>query len=396
MGMARKREWHSKSVKALLRASGYDDPIAAILSRARQLISESGLTVPPFPPRILASLRGVKDVVKVKMELDGLLISLPDGFIIKVNADHSPQRQNFSINHEIAHTFFLEYDMSALRGKIVKKDPAIGVFSQDQEEEYLCDIAAAELLMPMEFFKAMAKDHGLSIKSIQALADIFDASVPAVVRRLAETNLWECVIVIWKFRDRPGSKERKLRIDWSIESKGLRYYIPRHKPIDENTSIFYAYETGLEIADFEILKLGNLKGRYCVESARFGHGDNKYVVSIIFLDGQHFKPPLGKQLALLQEEIRVSTANICTLWNEKLGGANDEFKRQRYRSLPQCPHRPRETLPQEGRELAGGRDAGGDVLAGSEGHCRGGGNGRKPSACLARSSDTLSRTPLNP
>ena len=76
---------------------------------------------------------------------DALLIPIVGGFKIKLkNEDkfHSTYRTRFSCAHEMAHTFFYEIEDGGV--------PFRAVPGGSKYEEKLCDIAAAELLMPKD------------------------------------------------------------------------------------------------------------------------------------------------------------------------------------------------------------------------------------------------------
>jgi hypothetical protein len=106
------RLWRHPSVFALVREYGNPvDPAAIVREKARQLVSDAkdhGWTGPPFDPRSLASLLGIK-------ARPDQLGSDHDAFIYPANGQQleivfdlacPSTRQNFSICHEIAHTFF--------------------------------------------------------------------------------------------------------------------------------------------------------------------------------------------------------------------------------------------------------------------------------------------------
>jgi hypothetical protein len=100
------------------------------------------------------------------------------------------ERQRFSLAHEIVHTFFLEVEHEA-------DEPA-----GDQLEQ-LCDLGAAELVMPAgPFSNALARAE-LSLTLIRQLADKFAVSLQACARRaMYLTTEKACIWVVE--RNRPG------------------------------------------------------------------------------------------------------------------------------------------------------------------------------------------------
>jgi hypothetical protein len=137
------------------------DPEEAIRQLASTLIDEVAMGAPPFNPEILVSYRGVVAVRCLPMKEAARLIPSPAGFEIDVNADHTPGKQNFSIGHEVSHTFSAEFGAEE-----VKVDRETGAFNAKQEEEYLCDVGASTLLFDPRWFLPMASGLGVSPSAI--------------------------------------------------------------------------------------------------------------------------------------------------------------------------------------------------------------------------------------
>ncbi len=279
---SKNRTWQSETVRAFVDAVGYTNPVEAVLYRARELLRRSRQTEPPFHPERLACAMGI-EVIEVDLgRLDACLVPNSGSYIIKVNAKHPRERRNFSCAHEIAHTFFLEANPSV---RARKTNPLIGLVKQCHEEERLCNIAAAEMLMPLPAFRRAVGAFGLSVSSIEPLATLFAVSIRATAIRLAETSLEPCVLLCWKPMDLLDW-QAKLRIAWSAqqitEAGRFRYFIPRLKSANALSSVLRAYEGQNTASRFETVKLGDLNGCYYIESKAFGSGRTRYVISIIF------------------------------------------------------------------------------------------------------------------
>jgi hypothetical protein len=92
------------------------------------------------------------------------------------------ERQRFTILHEFAHTLFPDFcDYVAHHHTPAKKAP-----DPEREFENLCDIAAAEILMPLADFKASAHKMRMCCEGIQTIASEFKASPDAATHRLVE------------------------------------------------------------------------------------------------------------------------------------------------------------------------------------------------------------------
>lgn len=108
--------------------------------------------------------------------MSGSLSKTNDKWVIKVNANHHPKRQRFTIAHEFAH-FCLHADdrVSFVDEEIYFRK------SNDNSIEFNADRFASELLMPKELFIKAVKVDG--IKKIKDLADCFNVSKMAIELR---------------------------------------------------------------------------------------------------------------------------------------------------------------------------------------------------------------------
>lgn len=195
------RRWFSPDARALCAVMGQSDPAEAMVRRAQDLLDEVSLTRPPFDPRILASWQ--RAIVEVRdMRGDARLVPRAEGLLIEVNSGHSRGKQNFSIDHEVAHTLLPSY-----RGQLVD-DAETGTFPASSEVELLCDIGAATLLLDPRRVQPLAAAAGPSLWTLIDLAERFQASLEATARCLTNLDLWPCAVVFWedgyRLAERPG------------------------------------------------------------------------------------------------------------------------------------------------------------------------------------------------
>src|SRR3989442_2278286 len=195
--MMRRNEWHSAAARNLMRSTGLSDPREAMIQCAADLLREVEINKPPVDLRLVASFQ------RVKMVHAGRLI--PDGydFIIQVNASHTRGKQNFTIGHETGHTLLFKYQAKSY----IVEDLVTGQYQQGHEEEYLCDVAAAELLMPTALFKPQAEAMGVSLNTVAELAGMFKASREATAIQLVKTNLWPCALALWHYTHTPEQEQ---------------------------------------------------------------------------------------------------------------------------------------------------------------------------------------------
>ena len=118
----------------------------------------------------------------------GTTFTRPDGkHLITVNSLESTARQRFTVCHEIAHIVLaLSSSHEAVPSwGYVKRDP----------NEWMCDLFAAELLMPYKLWKAKVPDGEPSQEVMEYMAAEFNSSFPAAASRYATLADCPCAYV---------------------------------------------------------------------------------------------------------------------------------------------------------------------------------------------------------
>ena len=173
-------KWTNASVLAF---AGESDPIRAMEERARALAlkaMDDGWGGPPYDPLALAEWRHIRVTARDDIA-DARTVSAQDGsLVLEFNPLRPRGRLRFSIAHEIAHSLFEDCAEEArYRG-------GHEAFARDNWQlEVLCNIGAAELLMPLGSFSELAGET-LSIKTILDLRKRFDVSVESCLIRLVK------------------------------------------------------------------------------------------------------------------------------------------------------------------------------------------------------------------
>lgn len=173
---------------------GAKNPIQAIVRHAESLVRLSRQTGPPYRPAVYAELQRVDWITQKRMDIEGRLVPSNNGFTIELRSDRSHERKNFTCAHEVAHTFFYELVPSIKYGNLTSTR-----IVQDNEEEYLCNIAASELLMPRCSIIRISGDYAPSPLSVLRIAQIYETSLVATVIRLLTLGIWEAKFVLWEF-----------------------------------------------------------------------------------------------------------------------------------------------------------------------------------------------------
>ena len=241
--------WKHKSVRALVRAAGGGDPEEIIRAKTRQLVKAAkrmGWSGPPFNPLELASFRGIlsresPDLFSAEAQLTPM-----EGrqLLLEFNPDRSFGRRNFSISHEIVHTLFEDcYDMVHQR----RANP--GAFDPQNEVEHLCQVGAAEILMPQEDFAADIANLPFSMHAVPELARRYGASREATARRMLAVSGRTAALVFFsrrlkprEIRDNQGNAEPKMRILYVVPSVDFSVFLPPHKSVPDNSCVYNVRE----------------------------------------------------------------------------------------------------------------------------------------------------------
>ncbi|HEX74815.1 MAG TPA: ImmA/IrrE family metallo-endopeptidase [Dehalococcoidia bacterium] len=270
-----------------------DQATSLIVERARQLlnqlIKDRGHDKPPFLPEEFARLQGIKKFVKADLgKVSGVLLRFHDGYVIKVNQNHNPARQNFSCAHEIGHTLLSELKLELNTENIEFRtfNPQAHAIAHSKTRERLCDVAATELLMPELVFREYLSGFGLSVQSIERLANVFKVSIRAAAWRIAEVSTEPCIALLWK--PHRSAKPKTLRLAWRAgpggKSRGKANYMPVHTLVRYPSKLHQAYENDTPVESFKLFKLNTVTKRCPMESRGFGRKETRYVISLAFLD----------------------------------------------------------------------------------------------------------------
>jgi len=114
--------------------------------------------------------------------------SFNEGFRMVLKKGSTQVRTRFTIAHELCHTFFYE----------IVPELKFGSVEVDPEEERLCNLGAAELLIPTKSLKAQAKLVEISLNSLEKLAAMYTVSTEAMLLRLRSLKLWDCELSFWR------------------------------------------------------------------------------------------------------------------------------------------------------------------------------------------------------
>lgn len=271
------RRWLNSSVVELMkkRAESHETPRDTIRRLARAMVADAkaeGWTEIPFDPEMLAELQGIEvRCASCDINAEARLMPLPDQRLEIEYAPEAPEtRRRFSICHEIAHTFFPDYFTRIQHRRAVKKfDPV------HAELEHLCHVGAGELLMPFDEFVQSVGRRQPSMTAADGLGKYFNASMEAALRRMVDLSE-NAHCLLWLSSRLKPTEERnagpefdlgfekpkpKLRVDYQFASPSWKTFIPKHKSVPDQSSLYTvlggeAYEKQQE--DWSDLKIGEV------------------------------------------------------------------------------------------------------------------------------------------
>jgi hypothetical protein len=261
---------------------GQGDPVGAIRRCADSLLADAEVAEPPVNLDLLASYRRVRKIEPLDMTEAGRLVPEGDAYVIQVNRWHPEGKRRFTVGHEICHTFFNEAEQSAR----ASCDLATGLFDLREEEEYLCDVGAAHILLNPRWLLPMAEARSASLEALLEIARDCGASIEATAFELAQAGRWPCTFVFWE----PGFRKSE-RVPWEqrafegwaglagpAEKLRLRRvygpdgasFLPHNKSVDIDTQIFRAFAQQTRTEGEESFEIGRRTLRAWCRRRRWG------------------------------------------------------------------------------------------------------------------------------
>ncbi|MBI5818278.1 MAG: ImmA/IrrE family metallo-endopeptidase [Verrucomicrobia bacterium] len=205
------RFWTHPSIRAL----PGNDPIHDIRSRANAVTLEAmqaGWSGPPFDPAKLAEHMGFR-VVPSEDVTDARIVPLPDRRCqIEFNPCKPKARIRFSIAHELAHTLFPDC-YESVRHRLLASERE----GDDWQLEMLCNLGAAEFLMPVGAFQEL-KSGDVGIDRLLELRKQFEVSIEAVLLRVVKLTQNSCAVFAAS-RKEQGRHPDKFVLDYIIGSR---------------------------------------------------------------------------------------------------------------------------------------------------------------------------------
>jgi Zn-dependent peptidase ImmA (M78 family) len=207
-------------------------------------------------------------------KVDGIL----QGRTILINSRiQNKERKQFTRFHEITHHLINEDEESIA---MLHEMP----WSRDDEYEIqlerLCNIGAAEFLMPREKFTKLYKAKGFNVELIPFAANHFESSAIATTIQLAQVAPNSCITAICEyglisnetaqsqcplFDEENRTPKPKLHVVYSALSLATKYWLARGTNIPDDHLVHQAFLEGqpLEGQSYVPFRSGNQMPCYC-------------------------------------------------------------------------------------------------------------------------------------
>jgi Zn-dependent peptidase ImmA (M78 family) len=161
--------------------------------RAAAVLAELDLEGPPIDVESVAARLGIRvEHADFGDDVSGVIVRSGETAVIGVNWAHHPNRQRFTIAHEIGHFLLHESGTYIDKGTHARfRDEQSG--SGTDQEEIEANAFAAALLMPARWVREEAEQHPFDPaddSALNALASTFEVSAQAMSFRLSNLKLF--------------------------------------------------------------------------------------------------------------------------------------------------------------------------------------------------------------
>jgi hypothetical protein len=266
-----------------------------VIRLAKDTLDELGLQ-PAINHEIVASYRDVIRIEEADIPWSGHISQTQEGLVITVRASHPRTRKRFTVFHEILHTYMRGFGIQT-QYRCHPGAPSDTLGPRDRALEQLCDLGAAELLLPRAPFLDDLAGKPVTLDLVEQLAEHYDASLEATARRVVAVHLQPTLLLALEPACKPSQPraEHVLRVKWHYAG-GEWPFVPRHKSVPHD-GVFGRALQGEHVN--ETASLGDLTNppipRAFVSAALYPyHDDNGVNHMRVLALVTHINPPLSR------------------------------------------------------------------------------------------------------
>lgn len=209
-----RENWTNPSVIALARGA---DPVEVITKKAQEIVisaMDAGWSGPPFDMLELADFLKVSFLPSTDVRDARIVPSGRASFVIEFNPNRPRGRVRYSIAHEIAHTIFPDC-AERIRNRALHEE----MRGDEWQLELLCNIAAAEFLMPLGSLESISEED-LDINRLLDIRKRYDVSMEALLLRVARVT--DRALAVFAASRSQGSDRYRLDYITGSRSWGVR------------------------------------------------------------------------------------------------------------------------------------------------------------------------------
>jgi Zn-dependent peptidase ImmA (M78 family) len=209
-------------------------------TRVREIAAEFSQDHPSTEPIDLAEAVGVRLEYGDLGDKDGAYD--PQRNVIFLSKKASPERQRFTMAHEVTHFLILADDdlLSDLHD-------AYSGDALEENIEVLCNVGASEILVPSTELEKLLKRYGRSARAIPKITQSFGVSRPAACVALASHLEEPGIVCVMRSKGKPGA--RHLEVEFSAKSDGMKYGLGTGTHMPSDHPCVTALETGLPLEE---------------------------------------------------------------------------------------------------------------------------------------------------
>lgn len=213
--------------------------------KARKFVRDAGVASAPVDLERLAAAANAKLKIVDDLSDDesGQTTQIRGKHVIIVNGNHREERQRFTVLHELAH---IVLELASQHHGPTLTTGTLMRYGKRPPEEMLCDVFAAECLLPYDLFSKDVGDVDISMAAVRELSEKYKASVTTTGSRFAVSANEPCAFVL----SEDGHTRYVSRSKFLNEIKG---WIDFNMPLPQGSVAHRLVQNGSKTEDYDEL-----------------------------------------------------------------------------------------------------------------------------------------------
>ncbi len=267
----------SQLIKKFLERWGSSDFEVAVERAVQSVFPDIADWSIPVNPYDIARRCGIVSILTTDIPYDGIISRNEAGdYMVELNSNNSKNRRRFTVAHEIGHTFFFNLEGSVhSRFRLVDGD--VNLLASNRTEEVLCNLIAAEILMPFSQLSEKGSTLPPTAKTIATLAATFEVSINAMARRVAQVMSHNLMICALKYNPSLYVFES----DWVVRS-GKLFRSSGKLIISSDQPIFSSLLKGKPFRGRQWVSLGGPLDDYWIDAMTIDRAGQDYLMVVLF------------------------------------------------------------------------------------------------------------------